>query len=331
MAKGTNQKLKLLYLKRILLEKTDELHGLTLAQIISELEHYGIEAGRKGLYSDIEELRNYGLDIIDVHRDRTVYYHIGQRDFELTELKILVDVVQSSRFITLKKSEQLISKIEKLTSRYEAKSLQGQVSVYGRIKSMNESIYYSVDQIHQAIERNVKIYFRYMKWNVDKKMVDRHEKKIYKISPWKLVWDQEWYYMIGYDDEVDEPRHFRVDKMKNIELTNIGRKGHAFFQSINQTQYKQQLFGMFGGERMTVKLLCDNQLVGVIIDRFGKDVIIHKVDEKQFEVTVDVIVSDQFLGWISSLGEGVKVIAPQKVVDRLVVFAKRLLDEYQNE
>ena len=174
MAKGTNQKMKLIYLMKILLENTDDSHGMTLAEIMEELARYDITAERKSLYDDFEALRLYGLDILMEKKNRTAYYYVGERSFELAELKLLVDSVQSSRFITEKKSRQLIKKLEGFVSKYQAKELHRQVYVQGRIKTMNESIYYNVDKIHQAISQNVKIQFQYFQWNVNKEMELRH-------------------------------------------------------------------------------------------------------------------------------------------------------------
>ena len=195
MAKSSNQKLKLMYLMKILLEYTDETHSLTMEEIKTKLKLYDISAERKSLYNDIESLRLYGLDIIGTKEDRTYSYHIGNRQFELAELKLLVDSVQSAKFITEKKSNDLIKKIEAFASRYEAIQLQRQVFVAGRVKTMNESIYYNVDRIHSAIADNFQITFQYFQWNVDKKMELRHNGIWYKVSPWSLSWDDENYYL----------------------------------------------------------------------------------------------------------------------------------------
>lgn len=210
MAKSSNQKLKLIYLMKILMEYTDEKHSLTMEEIKSKLQLYDISAERKSLYNDIENLRLYGLDIIGTKEDRTYSYYIGNRQFELAELKLLVDCVQSAKFITEKKSNVLIKKIEELASRYEAMQLQRQVFVAGRVKTMNESIYYNVDRIHSAIADNFQITFQYFQWNVDKKMKLRHNGIWYIVSPWSLSWDDENYYLIAYDSVEHIIKHFRV-------------------------------------------------------------------------------------------------------------------------
>ena len=321
MAKGANQKLKILYLMKILLEKTDEEHSITMQEIIDSLEAYGIQAERKSLYGDIESLRQYGLDIVGRQKGRTYYYSIGKRQFELAELKLLVDSVQSARFITAKKSNELIKKIESLASKYEASWLHRQVYVAERVKTMNESIYYNVDMIHAAIGAN-------SQWNVEKKMELRRNGALYEISPWALSWSNENYYLIGFDAGEDKIKHFRVDKMLHIETTGVKREGEECFRRFDMAETFRKMFGMFGGEEETVKLECENSFAGVMIDRFGKDVILMKKDEGHFAVHVKVAVSRQFLSWVIGLGEGAKITGPEKVIGQMREEAARLMRQY---
>ena len=329
MAKGVNQKLKLLYLMKILLEKTDENHGITMAEILSMLELYDISAERKSVYNDIENLRQYGMDIIGEHRSKGFSYYVGTRQFELAELKLLVDSVQAAKFITAKKSHELIKKIEGLASKYEASQLQRQVYVTERIKTVNESIYYNVDILHAAIEANSKITFQYFQWNVDKEMELRRNGALYEVSPWALSWDDENYYLIAFDSEEDKIKHFRVDKMLRIEMTDEMREGKDSFKEFDIAVYSRKLFGMFDGEEQMVKIECENYLAGVMIDRFGKDVPMVKKDEKHFTVTVKVAVSRQFLTWVMALGEGAKIVGPDAVVEQIKEEIERLYRQYQ--
>lgn len=317
MAKGINQKLKLVRLMQIMLEQTDDKHSLTMKQILTELQRYGITAERKSIYTDIEQLRVYGIDIIGEKRNKTYYYHVGEREFELAELKLLVDAVQSSKFITEKKSKKLIKKLEGFLSKYEAKKLQRQVFVSGRIKTMNESIYYNVDMIHEAIASNVKIKFQYYKWDVNKNIVLRHDGAYYYISPWGLLWEDENYYLIGYDSAAGIIKHYRVDKMLSLELTQDKRKGREHFREYDMAIYTKKHFGMFDGKEERVKIEFENYFAGVVIDRFGKDVIMRKSDDEHFIVNVDVAVSEQFLGWLFALGSGAKIVGPENVVERM--------------
>ena len=302
---------------KILLDRTDETHSITMPEIIDALEAYGISAERKSLYNDIENLRVYGLDVIGVQEDRTYSYHIGNRQFELAELKLLVDSVQSAKFITEKKSNELIKKIESLASKYEASQLHRQVFVAGRVKTMNESIYYNVDSIHAAIAGNSRITFKYFKWNVDKDMELRHDGALYEVSPWLLSWNDGYYYLIAYNSVKGIIKHFRVDKMLDIKLNGRKREGEKVFNSLDMAAYTGKMFGMYGGEDERVRLECDNALAGVMIDRFGKDISLIRLDDKKFAVNVEVAVSRQFLAWIIGLGEGVKIVGPQRIVDMM--------------
>lgn len=314
---------------KILLEKTDETHSITMPEIISSLKNYGISAERKSIYSDIENLRLFGMDIIGEQRERTFYYHVGSRQFELAELKLLVDSVQSAKFITAKKSNELIKKIEGFASKYEASQLQRQVYVAERIKTMNESIYYNVDKIHTAIGANSKITFQYFQWDVHKKMVMRKDGALYEVSPWALSWDDENYYLIAFDSNEDKIKHFRVDKMLHIDVKNEQREGKEKFKEFNMAVYARKTFGMFGGEEQKVKLLCENSFAGVMIDRFGKDVFLVPADETHFTVNVNVAVSRQFLAWVIALGEGVKIVEPESVVRQMREEVERLMRQYK--
>ena len=325
---GNHQKLKILYLMKILLEKTDETHSITMTEILESLEAYGVSAERKSVYSDIENLRLYGLDIIGEKEDKAFSYRVVSRQFELAELKLLVDSIQAARFITAKKSNELIKKLEGLASKYEASQLQRQVYTAERIKTSNESIFYNVDTLHQAIASNAQISFQYFNWDVNKKQVLRKDGALYKVSPWALSWDDENYYLIAFDSAEDKIKHFRVDKMLRIELLSDRREGKLSFQRFDMGAYAKKMFGMFSGEEETVKILCRNELAGVMIDRFGKDVMLVKVDAEHFYVNVKVAVSRQFLAWVIALGDGAKIIGPESVVLEVKKEIERLVGQY---
>lgn len=328
MSKGTNQKLKLIYLIKIMLEKTDDTHGLTMPQILSELEAHDVSAERKSIYTDFETLRTLGIDIVQEQQGKVYSYHVASRQFEIAELKLLVDAIQSSKFITEKKSKQLIRKLEGFASTYEAKQLQRQVYVSGRIKTMNESIYYNVDEIHKAIASNKKIRFQYFQWNIRKETELRKNGQFYEISPWALSWDNENYYMIGFDSQENKIKHYRVDKMLKSTCIDEPREGKELFEQFDIAAYTKKNFGMYGGEEQYVKLEFDNNLIGVVIDRFGKDIIIAPSDDTHFVIHVNVAVSDQFLGWIFALGDGARILAPENVVEHMKLQAQKIFDKY---
>ena len=330
MAKGVNQKQKILYLRQILLERTEEKHPISMAEILEALEAYGIQAERKSIYADIETLKNFGMDIIH-RREQPSGYCVVSREFELPELKLLVDAVQSSKFLTARKSEQLIRKLESLTSRYEAKQLARQVVVTDRIKTMNESIYYNVDEIHLAISENVKIRFQYGEWTISKELRLKRDGAWYVISPWALTWDDENYYMIGYDREAEQIKHYRVDKMRRISLTGEPREGQSTFDRLDMGRYTKKTFGMFGGEDETVVLTCQNHLAGVIIDRFGSEVPMRSAGEGLFSARVTVAVSPQFFGWLAGLGDGVQVTGPARIRKAYRAYLENILKAYKGE
>ena len=325
-----NQKIRPLILAKILLKETDESHTLSRDELIDALKNEGINVERKTLYKDIQHLRDSGLDIISEQHGRGIYYFIGQRDFELAELKLLVDLVQASKFITKKKSKSLITKVESLASKYEATELQRQVYVSGRIKADNESIYYNVDKIHMAINQNNKITFKYFQWSLQKEKELRHNGKEYCVSPWALLWDNEKYYLIAYDDNSREIRHYRVDKILNPEIIIETRNGSEIFKKVDMSTYTKQIFGMFEGENRIVKLRVNNSLVGVMIDRFGTDLEITNRNDTFFETDIEVEVSDQFLGWIFSLGNGVEILAPEDARERMIKTINERAKIYKN-
>ena len=242
----------------------------------------------------------------------------------------MVDSIQSSKFITEKKSTELIKKLTNMASVYEAAQLRRQVVVHGRVKTMNESIYYFVDDIHRAIAENKKISFEYMKWNEEKKLVRRKD-TLYVVSPWALTWDDENYYLIAYDDAAERIKHFRVDKLKSIQVLEDRRTGKDAFKAFDMARYAKMSFGMFGGKPTKVRISFENDLVGVFIDRFGRDIPIYSTDREGWsETSVEVAMSDQFLGWIFALGSKVKILGPKEVVARFkdeLAAMKQLYDQ----
>lgn len=329
MARQENQKLKALYLLKIFSEKTDYTHRITMPEILKELAAYGVTAERKSIYNDIELLKNFGYDIVGEKAGKGFEYYMGMRQFDLPELKLLVDSVQSAKFITARKSDELIKKIETLCSSHDAKQLQRQVYVSGRVKTMNESIFNNVDQIHQAIADNKKITFQYWNWTVDKKTELRKDGAKYKVSPWGLSWDDENYYMVAYDDIDMKLKHYRVDKMLRIDIVEEKREGENSYRGINMAEYAKKTFGMFGGEERKVTIECENRFAGVMIDRFGKDVTLVKRNSDHFAIVTNVVVSPQFLSWIISLGEGVKITDPDDVIKELRQMLTKAAKQYK--
>ena len=298
---------------RLFQEESDEDHPFSRKDMEERLGSLGIHSERKSLYNDIETLKNFGMDIT-YRKAPPEGYYLANRDFELAELKLLVDAVQSSKFITEKKSRSLIRKIERLASRYEAGQLQRQVVVSDRIKTMNESIYYNVDKIHSAISSNEQISFRYFEWTISKEIRLKKDGNAYHVSPWALTWDNENYYLIGYDMDAGILKHFRVDRMLHIGILNIRREGREEFSRFDLARYTRQTFGMFGGDEQMVRLRFHNKYVGVVIDRFGKNVPLRPDGDDHFIARINVAVSEQFYGWLTGLGRDAQILSPEAVV-----------------
>ena len=327
MAKTQNQKLKLLYIMRFLLQNSDEQHPVGIAQMIDMLDSHGIMGERKSIYDDIEALRSFGLDVVQ-SRGRTVGYYIGKREFELPELKLLVDSVQSSKFITQRKTLALIKKIESLASVHDAAALQRQVYVSNRVKSMNESVYYNVDEISSAITSDRMIRFRYFEYTPAKERRLRRNGEFYELSPFALMWDSENYYMLAYDAQAGHMKHFRVDKMTQISMLERFRSGRDEFAKVDMSAYSKKVFGMFAGDVTTVRIRFADRLAGAVIDRFGRDVMLVREDEGHFSVKLEVVVSPQFYAWVFGFGAEAEILSPASVREGMAEIARGVLGKY---
>ena len=317
MARSSHQKQKILYIMQDLLEKSDEDHPMTACELLRLLEARGIPAERKSIYADIEALRDFGMDTLKGSGPAHGYY-VGSRLFELPELKLLVDSVQSSKFLTEKKSRELIEKLETLCSAADAKTLARQVTVRNRVKTMNESIYYNVDAIHAGISQNREIRFRYFEYTVAKERRFRRENGWYQLTPLALVWDDENYYLIGYEQAAKKIKHFRVDKMVDICLTEEPRVQNALCQQLDPADYAKKVFGMFSGEEVCVKLRFRNHLVGAVLDRLGREVCLAPDGEEHFLVQIPVVISPQFFAWLCGFGANAELLGPVEVVEQFM-------------
>ncbi len=324
----SNSKLKILYIMKALIEESDEDHVLSSVDLNMILKRHGLSADRKTIYNDIETLREFGLDILQNIGGNHAGYYIGSRDFELPELKLLVDAVQVSKFITSKKSKELIEKLEKLAGKNDAKQLQRNVFIYNRPKAGNETIYYNVDQIHKAILEDKKITFQYTEWTVKKQLVPKKSGQYYVVSPWSLTWDDQNYYLIAYDEEANLIKHYRVDKMKYAEVLTETRLGKEQFKDFDLAAFAKKTFGMYGGRDETVTLVCHNDLAGVMIDRFGKDTMLIPEGEEHFRINVLVSVSPQFFGWVTGLGSKVYIDGPRNVKEGYREYLEKILGKY---
>lgn len=307
-----NSKERLLKLLQLLYMQTDEEHPMTTSEIVAYFENQGVPTYRKTIQADIDLLIEFGLDIVEVKSTQTSYF-CATRCFELPELKLLIDAVASSKFITAKKSRELVDKLSVFASVYQAESLKRQLYTVGRIKQENESIYYTVDLLHAAIRDKKKIIFRYYEYTTEKKKVWKHNGIPYKFSPYALFWNEDKYYIIGFSDNHDKIVKFRVDRMEIPKELDEPAKERP--QNFDAAEYAIKIFDMFDGREVKVVLLCDNSLIKVIIDRFGEDITITTYDETRFIVEVEVSTSPTFFGWVFQFGGKIQIYSPKEIVD----------------
>ena len=324
MPRKEGQKRKLLVLLDILARETDEKHPLSVPQLVERLQERGVVAERKSVYGDISCLQEFGMDIV-LQKGPGGGYFLASRPFELAELKLLVDAVYASKFITARKSKILIDKLGQFTSKYRQEELDRKVLVSGRIKSTDEKILYTVDALHSAITAGQQVQFKYCDWNLQKRMTPRHDGQLYCVSPWVLVWENGNYYLIAYTD--GRLKHYRVDKMQNVRpLPDTTREGADEYANFDVNTYMQQMFGMFNGPLKRVTLLCENRFAGAMIDRFGTGpVLVPCADGEHFTMTAEIQVSPQFFGWVAGFGTGVVVSGPPEVRAEM----KKTLDQLQ--
>jgi predicted DNA-binding transcriptional regulator YafY len=321
MARSENGKQKLIRLIEILIKYTDDEHGLTISEIIDKLSEYGIKAERKSIYDDFFVLEEMGIPVLK-NKAKQTRYSIDFAIFELAELKMLVDAVQSSKFITAKKSRELISRLERFTSIYKSKELSRQVYVEDRIKTVNPASIYTVDSVHNAINSDKELNFRYFEYNSDKTKHFRHDGKIYSVTPISLVWSEENYYLVAYEQATDNIKHFRIDKMADVSIFEKKRAHSHLIDKFNPSDYSRKVFGMYGGREELVVFECRDSLAGVMIDRFGFDPVFHKTDFG-FKFSLRVMVSPTFFAWALGFGDQIKILGPSSVVDEL----KEMIDK----
>ena len=327
MAKSELQKQKLFRILEIMMRNTDEEHGLTMTEIIDRLAEYGISAERKSIYADFATLEELGLPILKLYGNPPEYT-LAERIFELPELKLLADAIQSSKFITADKSAEMIEKL-KIFAGSRASELTRQVYVKDRVKTENAATLYTIDRIHTAIREGVRITFSYIDVGVDKKKFLRHGGKRYDVSPKALVWSNDNYYLVGYDEDAGMIKNFRVDKLHKTQILPAETSIAADLYRLNPADYSKKSFGMYGGREELVTLEARERLAGVILDRFGTGNTLIKTDFG-FRVGVRVLISPNFFGWLASLGDDVRIVEPASVRDEMRAMLKKILKNYKD-
>lgn len=328
MPRSFNQKLKILYLMKFLQEKTDREHPVSVKDIIQTMEAYGISVERKTVYDDIETLRTFGMKI-GSRRGKPAGFYLEERTFELPELKFLMDAVQSSKFITEKQSAALVRKLENLASVHEAKKLKSQVFLMPGIKTLNEEIYTNIETIYDAISANRQISFRYYQWTLSRELKPKRGGERYRVSPGKLLWNNDNYYLMGLDESSGIVKHYRVDKMMDVAVEEEKRSGESVFRDFDMGRFSAETFGMFDGKETILKIRFSNELVGVVLDRFGKKAVLQRSDDTHFFLQTHIRVSGQFFGWLTGLGSGAEIVSPEKVRKEYKSFLTKILKTYK--
>ena len=303
----------LLLLRQYLHQHTDEQHPVSVTDILAFWQQHGIQAGRKSVYTDIELLQNAGMDIVCVKSSQNKYF-VGQRLFELPELKLLVDAVESSRFITEKKSTALIKKLGHLTSTAQAEQLDRRIYMGGTPKPENESIYYNVDTIHNAVQKKQQITFQYFEYTPKKEKILKHDGYKYRFSPYAMIWNRDCYYAVGWSEKHGKIAQFRVDRMTAIEPLEQAAVQTPDF---DPAEYVRKVFGMYPDNLCTVELLCDNEVMRSVIDRFGENVRTETVDEQHFRATVEVAPSPPFFSWVFTFSGKIRIVSPAAVLEEM--------------
>lgn len=326
--RSQNQRLKLLYLLDYLLEQTDETHTVKVQEIIEHFDNYHkIPIEQKTVCSDLHLLDEYGYET--QYDGRTRGWRIVEREFETQELQLLIDSVQSSRFITQKQAKNLTDKLKAKASRFDRVLLDRRCYVPNRVRSSNDSVFYHLDDIHAAIANDRKITFQYFYFSLQKQKVYYKKGGKYTASPYALLWSENNYYLLAY--ESGKMKHFRVDKMDGIELLAQKREGKEVFKDMKLSERSLRVFSMYSGKVQRVKLRFSNHLANVVIDRFGKDIMMVPDDEKHFTIHTDIEVSPQFYGWLCGLGRGVRVVSPPEVVEEMGNYVKKIAEMYETD
>ena len=325
MPTSSMQKMKLIYLMETLLERSDEEHPLSIQELIKALAEYDISAERKSIYSDLEYLRLYGLDIVKV-QSKSHGYYVASRDFELPELKLLVDAVHSSHFITKKKSDELIKKLSALTSTHQAKQLRRQVYLADRPKALNESVYYNIDSIHNAINEGKKISFKYFDYDIGKSRVYRRDGNLYTLTPMALCWNSDKYYLICFNAKYENFTHFRVDRLSQVTVCKE-KADQIDTKKFNVNQHIKQSFGMYGGQVVQAKLLFHKELINTVLDRFGTNISLRE-QGNDIIIHVEVAESLVFLSWMVQFGDKAEILSPDSLRTSMCELVKGLSGKY---
>lgn len=307
-----------LYIFKYLWDNTDESHPATTSDIISYLASFGITTTRKTVAEDVTELQESGFDIV-CNRSRQNEYFVGSRYMELAELKLLIDAVQAAKFISPKKSNELIGKVSALASPHQGTELKRCLFVDGKVKTSNETVYYSVDALHHAIQNNTVVTFQYIEYTAKKEKALKHDGQKYVFSPYDLVWCNDGYYVFGWSESHNKVVKFRVDRMVRLKVSDDTY--HKKPEGYDIVGFCRQVFSMYDGDLRRIELKCKNTMMKAVIDRFGEDVETAPLEYGYFKAVVEVSVSPTFFSWIFTFDGDIKILSPKDIkqayIDRL--------------
>ncbi len=332
MAARRGQKVKLLYIIKILTEHTDEEHPMSASEICEHLAGYGVTAERKAIYDDIECLVTFGYDIIQTRTPKNGYF-LGARDFELPEIFLLSDAVRTARFISKKKTRELTAKLDGMLSSYQSARREKGIYIDGSDKTRNEEIFYNIDKINTAIENHRKISLKYGKRVLTENREIVTEYKTHIVSPYAMTWQDDHYYLIGNYEKYDNLMHLRIDRMRSVEILDDAARPFSevsvYDETFDVADYTKKLFGMFGGEESQIKLRCNRKILEQVADRFGEDIFITNLSENHFEFSVTAVISEAFVTWIMNYEDKIEVLSPINLREMLEERAEKIAVIYK--
>ena len=332
MATNSRTKLKLLHVSDILSRETDEEHPLSANQLCERLEMRGISAERKSVYADIRTLQEYGMDIVESSGKKQGWF-LASREFELAEVRLLVDAVQAADFITAKKTKELLDKLKTLISTYQASTMNRQIYTDHRLKHNNEKIYYNIDDLHSAIMQNCKVQFEYTNKRIDEKGHIASQTREHTVSPYAMIWSNDHYYLICNTEKYDTLMHLRLDRINRVrkleEPARPIREVSSYLNYFDAADYIKKSFNMFSGEQQMIRLRCKNDLYEQVVDRFGEDIMLVPNDNGYFTITVKAMVSKGLIAWLLQFEE-IEVISPESVRNLIRERIARLNDIYRD-
>lgn len=330
--KTSDHNLRLLFLADIFKRRTDENHVYSAAQLISMLEEYGIKCERKSIYRDVEDLKEYGMDIVNVRAPKRGYYLKG-RKFSPPEARLLIDAVQAAKFISEKNTKSLIYKIGGLVSEYQEEELREQIYVNGSIKTDKEDLYETIQVLDRAIKNEKQVMLRYARRSLENKYLVRNEGKTFLVNPYAMLWSNDHYYLICNNDKYSNLMHLRLDRIFDIEPLNSSAKSFSkvspYTDKFDIADYSNKLFNMFSGEEESVTLCCSNTIIDEILEKFGDDVPIKIDDSEHFKIKADVEMSEGLVSWILQYGTDIKVLHPKSLVRAIKEKTGQILEMYE--